>query len=257
MKKCLILSLFCCLAVPNLAIAAPIGNALDVLLNSPSIPERRVAYLEIIKNPDAYSDQIFLGLVNWNKTSYQNINAFNKLVYLAALLKRSEFIEPLKNLGNDPEYRLRECIYSCPPGFALTAFVISKRWAPPDNAANHKNTYLEDLDFYKDKISLTKSHPRIVFALSEDQQLLSKTESLCEEELIKQAAPTNTDYKTRWLAAEVLGCTVMDDKNLEELYWLALEEMGGDDIFYRGSIYHAILRAEKARGDKAGHVLRP
>jgi len=250
MRRSLLLSFFCCLIFPRAFASASSPNALDVLLKSTSISERRDAYMDILKDPGAYSDRILLGLDIWQKTRDQGIEVLNKLIYLAAVLKRDEFIEPLINIASDPKYMEPECIYGCPAILALAVLSISKRWTPPDRVANRENTYLHDLDLVLGGVSLSRSRPGITFARSEDQELLSKTETLSEEELIKRAAPFNKEYKTRWLATEVLSCIVMDDKNLVEFYWLALEEIGDRAFEFRNAIYRTILRAEKARAIK-------
>jgi hypothetical protein len=224
-------------------IGSPVSaNSLYVLLKSTSIDDRRTAYLDILKDPDAYSDQILLGIDIWEKTRTQGIAALNKLIYLAAFLKKDEFIEPLKSIASDPAYTEHECIYDCPANFALAVFITSKRWTPPVQM---------DLDLMSDNgLSLSKTHPGIQFARSEDQELLRKTETLSEEDLILQAAPFNRDSMTRWLVAEVLSHTVTDDKNLIDLYWLALEEIDDASCQYRCAIYRAILRAEMAKAEK-------
>jgi hypothetical protein len=242
MAKSLLLILLCCLMFPFALASSSSPNALDVLLNSTSISERKAAFLDIAKNSVAHAARILDGLVHWKETKDQRFAALNKLIYLAAVLKRDEFINPLLNIADNPEYTKYQCIYNCPVILALEVFAVSNRWAPTDQII----AKLPQLQFYG-QISLLWRHSGIQFARPEDQELLSKTETLSEEELIRKAGPFNSDYKTRWLAAEVLSNTVADDKNLLNLYWLAIEEVWDASCQYRCSIYKAILRAEKAR----------
>jgi len=254
MRKSLLISLFGCLVFIPSQNSAFSTNSLDILLKSTSISERRTAYLDILKDPDAYVDQILLGIDIWQKTRDQGIEVLNRLIYLAAVLKKDEFIEPLINIANDPEYTEHECIYDCPAIFALAVFTTSMHWTPPVQTVDLEIPYLQYLDSLMSmrRTSLRRTRPGITFSRSEDQELLSKTETLSEEELIQQAAPFNKDHMTRWLAAEVLSYTVTDDKNLLDLYWLAIEEVDDASCQYRCSIYTAILRAEKAKIIKGG-----
>jgi hypothetical protein len=226
------------------------GDALDVLLSSTSVSERRSAFMDILKNPGPSIDRILLGIDIWQKTKEQGIEALNKLIYLGAIVKKDEFLEPLLNMAMDPEYSGYECIYTCPAIFALAVYVVSKKWTPPEASFLMKDQYLRDIDSLVRQVSLIRKHSGIYFGRPEDQELLAKMEEMSEEQLIKQASPYNQDKNTRWLAAEVLSCTVTDDKNLSDLYWLALEEAHDAIDAYRTSIYVAVLRAEKARLEK-------
>jgi hypothetical protein len=242
MRRVILFSFFFCLIFPLGFVRTSSPNALDVFLNSTSISERKAAFLDIAKNSDAYTARILGCLVQWKEIKDKDFTTLNKLIYLAAVLKRDDFIEPLLNIAGNPEYTKYGCIYNCPVILALEVFAVSNRWTPTDQII----AKLPQLKFYG-QISLLRRLSGIQFARPEDQELLSKTETLSEEELIRQAAPFNSDYKTRWLAAEVLANTVADDKNLLSLYWLAIEEVWDAACQYRCSIYEAILRAEKAR----------
>jgi len=241
--------LFLAIIAPVLG-AASSENMLDVFLSSASLADRRAAYLDILKNPNAYSDQILLYLENWQKTSDQDAEVLDRVIYLASAIKKNEFVGPLVNIASDPEYQEHKCIYWCPAIFALAVYSISRPWISPGQSTNWNIPHIPDMDSLLRGLSLSRSSPGIMFAQSEDQEALSKAETMSEDELIHQAAPSNKNMETRWIAVSVLACTVQDDKNIAELYWLALEEIGEQHFEYRYSIYKAILRAEKARIEK-------
>lgn len=223
----------------------PSKDALVILLWSSSLSERRSAYQEVFKNPNAYVDEIMQSLMQWQKI--KDIRALDDLIYLAALLKRDEFVDPLIGIATDTKYRRQECIYDCPPELALAIYTISKPWASPHKLENHSIPETLDLSPYLKRASLSKGSPPIQFADAANQELLSKMEGLSEEALIERADPANEDSLTRWLATEVLSCRVVDAKHLSDFYWLALEEIGADALLSRAAIYQTILRAEKAK----------
>jgi hypothetical protein len=73
-------------------------------------------------------------------------------------------------------------------------------------------------------------------------------ELLSVEELIKITGPENPDPNERLLAAQALVGKVIDDKNLTELYWLAIEELPRDASgIYLCDTLRAIARAEIAK----------
>jgi hypothetical protein len=80
--------------------------------------------------------------------------------------------------------------------------------------------------------------------------LLEKAHLLSEKELIKQAGFENTDRDSRDAAVYELAYTVIDDTNLIDLYWLAVNEVTDASMKYRNSVYIAILRAEKSKALK-------
>ncbi|MGB8960036.1 MAG: hypothetical protein WCC00_13585 [Candidatus Aminicenantales bacterium] len=241
MKKNLLGALlFFIVAIPNYGVS--FSGALDVLLCSSSVEERRAAYLEVLKDPDHYTDQIVKGIADWESTEKQGIWALNKLIYLAALLKKDDYYAPIKALSLDSEYTKYECIYDCAVNFALGVFGISKISKP----LLWTDTDLRE--YYARSLKRTRSG--IQFARPEDQELLNKMETLTEENLILQAAPFNNDELKRWMAVEVLSRTVSDDKNMIDLYWLAIEEIHDASCQYRCAVYEAIKRAEMAKALK-------
>jgi len=224
-------------AIPNYGVT--FSDALDRLLRASRVEERRTAFLEVLENPDKYADQIVKGIADWQTTEKYSVEALDKLIYLAALLKRDESYAPIKALSLDSEYTEHECIYDCPINFALAVFDISKLSKPLLWTDTDLREYYER--------SLKRTRSGILFARTEDQELLNKTETLNEDDLILQAGPFNGDYKERWLAVEVLSHTVSDDRCLIELYWLAIEEIHDASCQYRCAIYAAIKRAEMAK----------
>jgi hypothetical protein len=232
--------LFFVVAIPNYGVT--FSGALDILLCSSSVEERRAAYLEVLRDPDHYTEQIVKGIADWRSTEKYGIQALDKLIYLSAVLKRDDFYAPIKALSLDSEYTDHECIYDCAANFALAVFGISNMSKP----LSGKDTNLRE--YYERSLKRTRSG--ILFARPEDQELLNKTETLTEDDLIRQAAPFNGDYTERWLAAEVLSRTVSDDRCLIELYWLVIEEIHDASCQYRCAIYKAIKRAEMAKALK-------
>jgi hypothetical protein len=257
MRRVLLFSFFLCLIFPSGFARESSSNALDVILNSTSVSERRTAYLNILENPSLYADQVLLRLEDWLKAYRQNINdpdkivSLNRLIYLAAALKGNKFVGPLVKIATDSEYKEQQCIYCCPAIFALAVYSITKPWESPGQRTNWNIPDIPDVNSMLKDFALLPSSGHLEFPDPKGQQLLRRTETMSEEELIKQASPFDMDYTARWLAAEFLSWKVRSDRNLDELYWLALEDMDGTDIFYRCCIYYAILRAEKARAEKA------
>lgn len=242
MKKNLLAALlFFIVSIPDYG--ASFSGALNVLLCSSSVEERRAAYLEVLKDPDQYANQIVKGIDDWQSTNKYGIWALDKLIYLAALLKKDDYYAPIKSLSLESEYTKYECIYDCAVDFALAVFGISKLQKPLLWTGTDLREYYER--------SLNRIPSRLEFARPEDRKSLDEMEALKEEDLILRAAPFNGDGMKRWLAVEVLSRTVSDDKNIIDLYWLALEEIHDASCQYRCAIYEAIKRAEMAKALKS------
>jgi hypothetical protein len=75
---------------------------------------------------------------------------------------------------------------------------------------------------------------------------LEETAKESERELIEQAGPKTQDYGKRVAAAYQLEYSVASSTNLKDLYWLAIQEVLDAACEFRGAIYTAIYRAEKA-----------
>jgi hypothetical protein len=230
------------------------SNSLDKFLNSNNISDRKAAYLEILKNKEAYIDQIQQGLEAFQGSKNQRFDILNRLLYLAAIIRSEKFIDPLWKMINDFHYLGDECIYCCPIVLSLTLYGVYANWSPPAELANSRSSMLSDLNSWirsgrqNKNTPLFRGHSGIQFASPEKQEWLAKIELLSEEELIKMTSPENSDRDQRYFASDVLANTVVDDTNLMDLYWLAIEEITNDTSGeYRCNIYTAILRAERAR----------
>jgi hypothetical protein len=234
------------------------ANSLEVFLHSPKISERRAAYLDILKNQQQYIDQIKLGLEAFERTKEKRIDILKRYIYLAAIIRSDRFIEPLVTVFKDYEDLGGECIYCCPITFALSLYAAFTNWSPPPEIMTKTtDLILTDLRSAVQRIVRMKSKPlvkepyRIEFADPEEQKWFEGLELLPVEELIKKTGPENTDSSERYLGALALSGKVIDDRNLTELYWLAIEELTHDASgFYRCCVYHAIERAETAKAQK-------
>jgi hypothetical protein len=219
-------------------------------LTSADIAERRVAYLDIAKNKEVYIDQVQAELNAYRQIKNPRSAIFSRLLYLAAVLKSEKLINPLERILEDTEYLQYQCLYDCPLSLAIAVYAVSLNSSFGRNGAADGDTISSSESLLKvtRNTSLVRGRPEIEWASQQNQELQRKAASLSEEALIKQAGPDNPDSTLRLIAADVLANTVIDDTNLTDLYWLALEEVKPDGAQeYRTFIYLAILRAEKAR----------
>jgi hypothetical protein len=226
-------------------------NSLDTFLNSDKLEERKAAYLDILANKEAYIDQIHYELDFIQRTKDKRYRTFNKLTYLAAIIRNVRFIDPLWKMLDDIDYLDSECIYCCPILFALTLYALYTDWSPPDDILAYE--LQKEISREKEKIDvpLYRKTSGVQYASPEWQDWLRKTELLSVEELIKMTGPENPNNTIRHNSASVLAPAVTDDKFLVELYWLAIEELVRDASgIYRCDIFEAILRAERARAQK-------
>jgi hypothetical protein len=252
-KAVLISSLVSVILSANLNAALP-SNSLDTFLNSEDIRERKTAYLDILRNKDSYIDPIQLRLESFRRTKDQRFSILNKLICLTAIIRSEKFISTLWEMYEDYDYIWEDCIYSCPIIFTLTLYTLYTDWSPPKESKNADNSMGHDLNAIilwareSRKLPLIRGRSGMHFRRPEDQEWLRQTESLPEEQLIEIVGPENPDSDTRLWASTILANTVVDSANLIELYWLAIEDMTDDASgLYRGSIYRAILRAERAK----------
>lgn len=130
-------------------------------------------------------------------------------------------------------------------------------WLPPaEITTNTVNNNIRDLLnriqylFNTKSRPLVSERPKTPSGDPKEQQLLDEMYLLSEEELIKKAGPENANYSERWITSSVLAGKVVDDRNLIELYWLAIEEFRDASMIYRGNVYWAIERAEIARAQR-------
>jgi hypothetical protein len=229
------------------------SDCLKMLLTSADIADRRVAYLEIIKNKEAYIDQVQGELYTYRQIKNPRSDVFTRLLYLAAVLKSEKLINPLERILEDTEYLKNYCLYDCPLSLAIAVYAVSLNSSFGTNGAADGDTISSSESLLRTtrKTSLVRGRPQIEWASQQNQELQRKAVSLSEVELIEQAGPDTWDATLRLIAADVLANTVIDDTNLTDLYWLALEELYPDGAQeYRTFIYLAILRAEKARASR-------
>ena len=245
----------------NLNASLP-SDSLDKFLNSAERSERKAAYLDILQNKEAYIDQIQKELETFQRTKDRRFKILNRLLYLAAIIKSEKFIDPLWKMFKDFDYLLYTCIYCCPIDLTLTLYATYTTWSPPNEIFDTKNaiTYHLQEAIRREKgskdIPLIREHSYPQYWSPESQELIliRKMELLSVEELIKMAGPENPDGTQRSFAANVLAMAIIDDKNLTELYWLAIEDPRDVSGIYLCNVYWAIERAERARAQKGGYI---
>ena len=236
------------LLTQNITFASSSNDSLTLLINSKDLVVKREAFQNIAKNGEMYSDEMLSRLTMYSKSRAGNIDELNTLIYLAAVVKDKRFLSPLWKMLFDDEYLVDECLYDCPIIFSLSVYTIATDWNPPEKQ-DDQNIKVED--FYRiyhliSSLSLQKNHAyNHVSGPGIDEQL-KQVATLSEEDIIKQAGPHNPDSNSRYAAAYELEYSVVDDKNLVDLYWLAINETVGASREYRSAIYRAILRAEKS-----------
>ncbi len=167
--------------------------------------------------------------------------------YLAAFFKDKSLAVPMEAIWKDTRLLPDYCLYSCPIVFALTVYATSDLWTPPDNM---NKSLLRHYDLYPEihrasEISLEPT-PQERRAQGLDRYM-DQTARESERELIEQAGPVTQEYLKRFAAACQLEYSVCRSKNLNDLYWLAIQEIGDAAFEFRGAVYTTIYRAEKAR----------
>jgi hypothetical protein len=260
MKKCLpaiMLAYFALYA--NLNAAAPV-NSLDLFLHSCDLPERRAAYLDILNYRGQYVDQIKQGLETLASTKEERIGVLNRLIYLAAIIRSDNFIQPLVSIFRNYYELGGSCNVCCPIVFALTLYGAFENWSLPHELIANVSTSGMAYDVRDGvyKLEGMRSKPFTIeplswepFADPEVQKWFESIQEFSVDELIRIAGPANLNANERHIASEVLAGKVIDDKNLTELYWLAIEELPRDPSGrYLCCTYEAIERAEIARAQK-------
>jgi hypothetical protein len=231
---------------------------LGVFLQSPEISERRAAYQDILKNSERYIEQIKKGLEIIERAKLIRIDVLKRYIYLAAIIRSDKFIDPLVSIFKSYRALGGECVYCCPIVFALTLYGAFSNWSPPadmisgwgDRMVSDLRTEIQQIDDMKNK-PLVWERLKVEFADPEKQKWFERIESLPVQELIKMTDPENADSNERYWAVQVLGGKVINDKDLTELYWLAIEALSDDPSpFYLCCTYQAIERAEIAKAQK-------
>jgi len=223
-------------------------DSLILLINSKDLTVKREAFQEIANNGEMYSDEIFSRLTRYSESKTGSIEELNTLIYLAAVVKDKRFLGPLWEMLIVDEYLVDECLYECPIIFSLSVYAIATDWNTPEKL-NDPNIKVED--FYRiyhslGSLSLQKDHAYNHLSGPGIDEQLKQVSKLSEENIIKQAGPENRDTRLRYAAVYELGYSIADDKNLMDLYWLAINENVDASGQYRSAIYRAILRAEKS-----------
>ncbi len=223
-------------------------DSLTLLINSKDLTVKGGAFQKIANNGEMYSDEILSRLIVYSESKTGSIDELNTLIYLAAVVKDKRFLGPLWKMLIANGYLVDECLYECPIIFSLSVFAIATDWNPPEKL-NGSNIKVED--FYRiyhslGSLSLQKDHAYNHVSGPGIDEELKQVATLAEEDIIKQAGPQNSDSRSRYAAAYELEYSVVDDKNLLDLYWLAINETVGASKEYRSAINRAILRAEKS-----------
>jgi hypothetical protein len=242
------------LLISSLTYADDSEETLGTLLNSYSVSDQRAAFGKIAASPQNYVPLIRHRLVSLAGEPVQTTSrSIDRLFYLAAFLKDKSLAPPMEALLKNPDFIPYYCLYACPIIFALTVYGTSDLWTPPEEMvkARSKNSTYHDL--YEGmrrarEISLDPTPweertrgPGVDGPLAE---LAGKS----ERELIELAGPDSMEPGERYPALLLLSYYVSSSENLNNFYWLALQEGDNGASFEpRCSLYDTIYRAEKAR----------
>jgi len=211
-----------------------------------------------VKNAAQYVDQIKQGLETFARTKEKRIDVLNRYIYLAAIIRSDKFIDPLVSIFKNYYDLGGSCNVCCPIVFALTLYGAFTNWSlPPEMMSDLSSSMVGDLrrGIYeienKKRKPLAIESPLALFADPEEQKWFERIKLLSADELIRIAGPENADDNERHIASEVLAGKVTDDKNLTELYWLAIEELPHNPSGrYQCCTYQAVERAEIAKSLK-------
>jgi hypothetical protein len=226
-------------------------DSYDVLLRSRSLEDQRAAVLAIMQDPQKYVPRVQQSLRNYPRLLRTDRVAANRAVYISALVRDPSFPPILlKHLGS--EAVLDECMYSCPPIFALTVYASFEDWKPPANLDSNLTTVGDLRTEIKavSQINLKVGNVDDVVQGPIVEEHRKEMQGKTEEQLIRMAGPLNPAYDTRLLAAEWLQTLVTSSKNRVDLYLLALNEARDASEEYRSAVYASIYRAEKANAQK-------
>jgi hypothetical protein len=242
------------LSILSITYADDTEEAFSTLLNSNSVSDQHAAFEKIASSPQKYVPLIrhrleFLAAKPVQTTS----RSIDRLFYLAAFLKDKSLAPPMEALLKNPDFIPDYCLYACPIIFALTVYGTSGLWTPPEEAvkAGSKSSTYHDL--YEGmrrarEISLDPTPweertrgPGVDGPMAE---LAGKS----EKELIELAGPDSMEPGERYPALLLLSYYVSSSENLNNFYWLALQERDNGASFEpRCGLYDTIYRAEKAR----------
>jgi hypothetical protein len=235
----------------SIAYADVTEETFNTLLDSDSLSEQREAFNKITTSPEQYVPLVRNRLTALASGQLKpNVKSIDRLFYLAAFLKDKSLAAPMEALWRDTSFLPNYCLYWCPMIFALTVYATSDLWTPPDNMNKSLPRYY---DLYSEiriasEISL---EPIPLEQLKQKimgiDRYLEEASKKSERQLIYQAGRQTEDFKEREAAIFQLMYSVSSSKNLEDLYWLAIQEGKPDAGFeFKRALYRAIYRAEKA-----------
>ena len=230
-------------------------DVMDEFLLSPYLDARRRAYDHIIANKERFLPAIRQKIALWRER-LRTKGYLNKLIYLASIFRHDCLIPSLEEMIEEPAFAL-DCLYECPLTFTMSIYGHFKGWKPPAGEFVMGDSpdiawVIHDIRSDIQKIGKTdhkRKDPRKYITGPGVDNLFDRMVKLEEKELIKLAGPENTDGWERTVAAYTLEYTVDNSSNLDNLYWLAINEIVDASSQYRSAIYRAIYRAERARQD--------
>jgi len=257
MKNPLPAILLACFMLHSNLNAAATPNSLDEFLRSQDLSKRRASYFNILNNRERYIRRVEKGLKTFARTKEKNIDVLKRYIYLSAIIRSERFLEPLVSIFEKYNELGGWCTSCCPIVFTLSLYGAFKNWSPPETMTGPETYMLVDLRTGIERLKNMKNQAlipkrcKVVFADPEKQKWYERIESLPLDELICLTGPENADLSERYFASHALPGRIIDNKNLEELYWLAIEELEDDASgIYLCSIYEAIERAEIARAQE-------
>ena len=242
------------LLMSSLAYADDSEETLGTLLNSYSVSAQRAAFGKISAAPQNYVPLIRHRLESLAAKPVQTTSrSVDRLFYIAAFLKDKSLAPTMEALLKNPDFISDYCLYACPIIFALTVYGASDLWSPPEEMekAGSKNSTYYDLSEGMRRareISLDPTPWKDRTRGPGVDGLLAELAGKSEKELIELAGPDSAKPSERYPALLLLSYYVSSSENLNDFYWLALQEGDNGASFEpRYSLYETIYRAEKAR----------
>jgi hypothetical protein len=219
-------------------------RTLDKYLSSKKTEVVLKTYLEIIGNPNRYVKLILDKFQYYKDKSEETPNS---LIYIASYIRDPRFLPYLITLIQDTSYSNYSCIYSCPVVFSLTIFscFTNNRLPHLDNKFTPVYDLYSEIDHVKN-IKLVSEKPYNWYNTGPDMDSTFKIiEKLPTTNIINIAGPNNSNSISRYYAACILKCRLIETTYLYELYWLAITEQQDESAQYRFQIYNAIYKTEK------------
>jgi len=242
------------LSISSVTYADDTEETFSTLLKSYSVSDQHAAFVKVAASPQKYVPLLRNRLESLAAKPVQTTSrSIDRLFYLAAFLKDKSLAPPMEALLKNSDFTLDYCLYACPIIFALTVYGTSDLWAPPEETTKARGKNSGYYDLYEAiriarEISLDPTPweqrtrgPGVDGPLAE---LAKKS----EKELIELAGPESIEPGKRYPALLLLSYYVSSSENLNNFYWLALQEGDpGASFEPRCSLYETIYRAEKAR----------